>query len=78
MAYRPDDDVPPVVRLEPFGPEHDADSLLVGESDRHSAVEVVALPGEEVGRRTLSEEGFIKFHTNSIFLHVAKTTRGLV
>ena len=55
MAYRPDDDVPPVVCLEPFGPKHDADSLLVGESDRHSAVEVVALSGEEVGRRTLQE-----------------------
>ena len=55
MAYRPDDDVPPVVHLEPFGPKHDADSLLVGESDRHSAVEVVALSGEEVGRRTLQE-----------------------
>ena len=55
MAYRPDDDVSPVVRLEPFGPKYDADSLLVGESDRHSAVEVVALSGEEVGRRTLQE-----------------------
>ena len=39
--------------LERAWPEDTADSLLVGESDRLAAVEVIALAGEEVGRGTL-------------------------